>query len=283
VLVACGPHHDGGTIDASGTGDGDPGTDAAECQAPDVMIVLDRTQSMFQTPNGTAPADTIAGHMTSKWYIATTAVEAVTAQLDTTVRFGLELFPRDPANGTCVTLSQRINGVKATNPSCEQGEVVVEPAPATGATIAATIDPETTLLCNTTPIGSALTTTDTELAAIRDPIRGQFVLFIGDGEATCGENPLAIQMTQQLARAGVNTFVVGFDGTGGIDPKLLNNMACAGHTAPGFPAPCTVDAAGDYTATDPSGAALFMVAGDAATLAAALAQVGGQVCCGCIL
>jgi hypothetical protein len=69
----------------------------------------------------------------------------------------------------------------------------------------------------------------------------------------------------------------------GVDEGLLNDMACAGRTAPGFPAGCAADASGNYRATDRAGAALFMNAGDAAGLERAFEEVVGSVCCGCLL
>src|SRR6185436_13017075 len=113
----------GGT---SGTGNGSGG---GACEPPDLLIVLDRTMSMHKRPDGSIPPDTAAGHAESKWYLAVNAVEQVSAApADNGLRFGLELFPRDPGGGVCVTLSQKIQGLSATNPSCEQGEVVVVPA-----------------------------------------------------------------------------------------------------------------------------------------------------------
>ncbi|HEY5920086.1 MAG TPA: hypothetical protein VIV11_00390, partial [Kofleriaceae bacterium] len=133
-------------------------------------------------------------------------------------------------------------------------------------------------------IGAGLATARTELAAIRDPVRPQFVLFVGDGADTCAPQ-LALTNTDALAADGVKTYVVAFDANSpaGIDKGLLNDMACAGQTAPGFPAGCTPDAAGNYRATDRLGAALFLAADNATALASVFEQVAGTVCCGCIL
>jgi hypothetical protein len=221
--------------------------------------------------------------MQSKWHIAITAIEALTAQLDTTIRFGLALFPRNPGGAKCVTLSQRISGTTATNTMCEAGEVMVMPAVSSGSAIASTLDPESTLLCSSTPIGAGLGTAQAELAAIQSPIRDQYVLFVGDGQDTCDE-PLVLANTHAMAAAGVKTFVVAFDGSGnGVDNGLLNDMSCAGQTAPNFPAPCTVGANGNYLATVRNGPPLYLLANNAATLTAGLQAVATQVCCGCTL
>lgn len=271
-----------GQVDAAGVViDSGPRPDAESCQAPDMLIVLDRTMSMHRRPDGTVPADTPAGHMESKWYVAITAIETLSADFDQTIRFGLELFPRDPGGDVCVTLSQRINGTTADNPTCEEGEVLVSPGIGTGAMIAGALDPETTVLCNSTPIGAGVGTAVTHLASIQDPIREQLAVLITDGQDTCDE-PLSLGNVHALAAAGVNTYVISFDASGGVDRQHLNDLACAGHTAPGFPAPCTDDGAGNYTATDPGGATLFLDASDAGSLTAALEQVAGEVCCDCI-
>ena len=280
ALGACGANT-GGTVDAGTGGIDAAASDAAPCEAPDMLVLLDRTMSMHKRPDGSKPPDTPAGHMESKWYIAVTALEALTAELGNNVRFGLTLFPRDPGGDVCITLSDRINGMTATNPSCEAGETVVGPGPGTATAIAGALDPETSLLCQSTPIGAGLGTAATTLDAIQSSGRDQYVLFIGDGQDNC-EPPLVIENTQALAADGVKTFVVAFDGSGGIDSRLLNDMACAGRTATGFPAPCTADTNGDYLATDRDGPALFLIAEDAASLAAQLEVAAGQVCCGCI-
>ena len=112
--------------------------------------------------------------------------------------------------------------------------------------------------------------------------RDQYVLFVGDGNDTCNET-LALENVQALARAGVKTFVIAFDGSGGgVNPAQLNDLACGGRTASAFPSPCTDAGGGNYRATDPNGATLFLQAEDEHALAAALHEVAAQVCCGCI-
>lgn len=289
VIAACGGNKDNGNGngDAGTGGDGDGGNngqvDADSCEAPDMLVLLDRTMSMHKRPDGTVPPDTAAGRAESKWAIAITAVEALTAQFQTSIRFGLTLFPRDPGGDKCVTLSQRIGGQTATNPQCEAGEDLVAPAISTAAPIAAALDPDTTLLCNTTPVGAGLGTARDALATIQDPIRDQYVVLVSDGADTC-DQPLVLANTNALAAAGVKTYVIAFDGSGtGIDKGLLNDAACAGRTALGFPTPCTVDGNGNYRATDREGAVLFLQAENGAALVDAFQDIAGQVCCGCVL
>src|SRR5436309_15883375 len=108
AFVACGSNGsgfaDGGTGDASltdgasddgGLLDDGPLFESGEgggCNAPDMLIVLDRTLSMSREPNGATPPNTMAGHALTKWVLATKAVKLVTAPPeDQTVRFGLEI------------------------------------------------------------------------------------------------------------------------------------------------------------------------------------------------
>ena len=278
ATLGCGRTHFSGPDAATASVD----ASVVTCDPPDVLVVLDRTASMAERPDGTLPADTPAGHAQSKWFIAINAVESLSARLDTTIRFGLALFPRAPAGAACITLAQKLSGATASNPQCQAGEVLVEPDAATAAAIDTTLDPETTRLCTSTPIGAGLATARTELAAVRDPAREQYVLFVGDGADSC-DAPLALANTDALARDGVKTFVVAFDQGAGVDAGMLDDMACAGGTAPSFPAGCTQDASGNYRASNRSGPALFLLAGNGAALTTAFEQIAGSVCCGCIL
>jgi hypothetical protein len=272
-------------------GDGSP-TDGqgAGCNAPDMLIVLDHTDSMSDEPTGKKPPDTMAGQMLSKWYLATQAIKAVVAPpLDQKVSYGLEMFPLDPATvdagagmGTCSTLSQLLNGMASTNKSCQPAEIVFPPAPGNGAAITTFLDPLTVRLCVSTPIALALGTAQTELAAVQKSGIAQYILLVTDGGETCKGDVTAA--AQALAAKGIKTFVVGFGGldagSAGVNVPLLDDVACAGETAPNFPTGCTKGANG-YTATSTSGAPLFYSAQDGASLQTALQKITSSVCCGC--
>jgi hypothetical protein len=287
AVLGCGssnPDEPGATSPDASTPLTSTDADTAACNPPDVLVVLDRTVSMAERPDGTKPPNTPAGHAESKWYSAVQAVEQLSSQFETSIRFGLELFPREPSSDVCISLAERLSGMTASNPDCEAGEVVVPPDGSTASAIASAIDPETTLLCKSTPIGAGLASAAAKLSAIRTPDREQYVLFVSDGSDTCSK-AMALANTDALAADGVQTFVVAFDNgaPGGVDAGLLDNMACAGHTAPGFPAGCVDDGNGNYRAANPSGAALFLTADDGAALGTTFEQIAGAVCCGCIL
>ena len=269
-----------------GTTDG-PGTTTGgdDCLPPDALILLDRTQSMHRTPAGQTPVDAPA-YASSKWSLAISAIEALTAApQDDTVRFGLELWPRDPGGGACVTLAERIEQNKtATNPQCEAGEVVLAPALGNGMAIADLIDPATTLLCNTTPTGAALITAGEHFAATREPGREQYAILVTDGadwDFSCPD-PSPLAAVQDLAEQGVKTFIVGFNGEEAMlgATEYLNDLACAGRTAKGFPGPCVPTADG-FVAVEGADIPVYLQADDAVELGAALKSVAGQLCCGC--
>jgi len=284
---------------SGGSGDGGVGTfgdgsptdgQGGGCNAPDMLIVLDHTDSMSDKPGGGKPPNTMAGQMLSKWYLATQAIKAVVAPpQDQKVSFGLEMFPLDPQTvdagagmGTCSTLSQLLSGTSATNKSCQAGEIVFPPAPGNGAAITTFLDPLTVRLCVSTPIALALGTAQTELASVQKSGIAQYILLVTDGGETCKGDVTGAAQT--LAAKGIKTFVVGFGGLdaggSGVNVPLLDDVACAGQTAPGFPQGCTKGANG-YTATSTSGPPLFYSAQDGASLQAALQKITSSVCCGC--
>jgi hypothetical protein len=282
----------GGDGGVGSFGDGSSGQDGqgGSCDAPDMLIVLDHTDSMSDEPTGKKPPNTVAGQMLSKFYLATQAIKAVVAPpLDQKVSYGLELFPLDPQTvdagagmGTCSTLSQLLSGMASTNKSCQPAEVPIPPGPGNGTAISNLLDPFTLRLCVSTPIALALGTASAELQSIRKSGIAQYILLVTDGGETCkGDVTLT---AQQLATAGIKTFVVGFGGldagSAGVNVPLLDDVACAGMTAPGFPAGCTKGANG-YTATSTTGAPLFYSAEDGASLQAALQKITSSVCCGC--
>jgi hypothetical protein len=97
-------------------------------------------------------------------------------------------------------------------------------------------------------------------------------------------DPLVI--TQQLAKDGIKTYLVGFSATGDIKPggtgaPFLNDMACAGLTAQGFPDTCVMTAEG-YKAKDPMGPTLYLQASDGAALSTTFDGIAAQICCNCV-
>jgi hypothetical protein len=272
------------TTDATTTDDPTETTGGVDCLPPDALIVFDRSQTMGDTPAGLKPIDA-PNYASSKWAQAIGVVETLVAPpLDSTIRFGLELWPRDPGGDACVTLAAYAGGSMASNPLCEVGEIVLESAADNGPEIVAALDPLTTTLCQSTPTGTALYTARDQFTATKEPGRDQYAILITDGadwELTCPD-PSPLTAVQDLVKDGVKTYVVGFSAE--ADPGavgFLNDLACAGQTAINFPGPCQETADG-WVALDPiSGVPLYLQADNKVQLNSALTAVAGELCCGC--
>jgi hypothetical protein len=276
--------------DAAAFGDGALAEVGSQCEPPDMLVVLDHTDSMMNTPTGGTPANTPAGHAKTKWVIACDAVRGLVAPpADTHSRFGLELFPLDPkvitdagSTGSCMTLTQMLGGTVSTNTRCQAAEVLVPPGLGTGTMIQGILDPETLRLCISTPIAGALDTATGELKSIADPNRKQFIVLVTDGGESCMGD--SIGAAQALAAAGIETYVVGFGsgdaGSAGVNIGLLDDLACAGMTAANFATSCIKMGAG-YVATTHTGPPVFFLAEDATALQQALQTIQTATCCGC--
>lgn len=232
-----------------------------DCIPPHALIILDRTMSMHRETGGTP-----------KWTIALEAIATMMAGYRDTIWFGLELFPRDHAD--CVTLEQRISGLRAGNPDCENGDVVIEPGPGTETDINTRL--ASTLLCRSTPIEKAV---DVALEWFEAnppdiPERKQVAILITDGKETCDGK--AHCPTTTLLGMGIKTFAIGFGEE--TDKKDLSSVACAGGTATDTENcddsdPTCVKA----TSGDPP---LFYLAENPESLQAALDDIAALIECG---
>lgn len=94
-------------------------------------------------------------------------------------------------------------------------------------------------------------------------------------------------MLRGLEAAGVYTFIVGFGAQNatpsGVNPPMLNRLACAGHTAKSFATSCVAAAGGGYDAVDPNGPTLYYDAADGAALQSSLTAIAKELCCDCVL
>lgn len=227
--------------------------DAGHCEAPDFLVVLDRSNSM-----GASAGKTDGGVLPSKWSIASGALgDLVASPNDDGLRFGLEVFPD-------------VGG------SCASGTVLVQPGPTHGPAIKTHLS--TITLLPGTPIGAPIALAQKTLASIKVTGRKQFVLLLTDGGETC-KSAAGLPAVQALAKDGVKTFVVGFGGA--VDAAELNDLACAGMTAPGQKTSCVQSSAGwAWNGTTPN---LYYQAQDATSLKKALAAVAGTTCCSCIV
>jgi hypothetical protein len=251
--VAAGPTLDGGSSDAASgtvlppigqgvgrTGDAaspgaSPGTgllggDAAApvCQQfslltqrvkPEMLIVLDRSGSMKELDKGI-----------NRWDPSVSGLKKITSTFDTTIDFGLMVFP-----GT-------LNGVFNGKTDCVPGTVEVPIGVTTSAPIATRLDMMT--LVNTTPTASTLAAAHASMA-MRPPIvdgkRGApFIVLVTDGAPNCANNnggdstgtvEKSVEEIMSMAKDGIRTYVLGYDTQ--KDAKLktaLDSMAAAGGT-----------------------------------------------------
>jgi hypothetical protein len=252
--------------------------------------VLDRSGSFARRPDGSLPPHSAAGAAETRWSIAVHTIHAMTAALDQTIRFGLTLFPLDPegADGhDCSNLDTWLRQYlppETRHPICQPAELLVSPTENSAELIAGAITVSGTGLCNWTPIGAGLAAAFDELTAIRDGQRDQFALLITDGRDNCdfrdGYTTTSLPTADQMKAAGIRTFVVGFDGSGeDLDPDHLNDLACAGGTAPDFARNCQLVNGGYRAVASPSPARLYHLATEAESLRSSLAGIGDQVGC----
>lgn len=184
---------------------------------PDLLIVLDRSGSMMLAP-GFPPLGA------SKWNIMKTSLGIVLPAREANIQFGLTVFPTDEDCG-------------------------VDP----GARVGIALNNATPILNwlngsgpgGNTPAHFGLQEALAYYQSIPTNPAGQYVLFATDGIPNCGGSPPDVDITtdaetvqavQDLASAGIHTFVLGFGGMLGLDPQVLNDAAQAGlEPKPGGP------------------------------------------------
>ena len=207
----------GGNLDGTAGGDVENG----ECAHKDfdlrslpaeILIVLDRSASMKETPSDSSGA--------SKWDLVVPGVTEVVSETNASVSWGLKVFPEGEGS-ECVTGS-----VTSAIP------VMVAPANAPAVTTAlAATTPEG----NGTPTGDAIQAAVSYLKTLSDT-NPKFILLATDGEPSCAgtskdassARPYAVQAVTDAATAGFKTFVVGVATTKDTATQALNDMALAG-------------------------------------------------------
>jgi hypothetical protein len=201
-------------------------TVSAQPNAPEILIVLDRSGSMVglgSTRN--------AGR--NRWVPSMNAVQAVTQQLGETVAFGLMTFPSRPT-GPTGGVGGIFGGGGALVDTCLPGKIDVPVAVNSAAMI------RTTLQSATPDIGATPTTASLEAAltaldksCVVDCANApRYVLLVTDGQPTCGSGgtgettPEDIAATvaaiDKLAEADIKTYVVGYDTQS--DPQAAGAM-----------------------------------------------------------
>jgi len=171
------------------------------------------------------PCDASAGcGATSKWSIATAALETFLPTAETKVNWGLKLF----ASGS--------------NSSCSVSTTAeVAPAPSNAAAISTVLD--ATVASSSTPTTLALTNAAAYLKSFTDP-NPKFILLVTDGSPTCGASlcPAGTTATtpqcddeNAIAKVhaiydgmGIPVFVLGIGTSMSPGSETLSRMAMAG-------------------------------------------------------
>jgi hypothetical protein len=183
---------------------------------PDLLIVLDKSGSMKEKADSMC-RNTMAMRCPTKWPEMTSAINMVVGQTQTTIRWGLKMFPDgDNGNQTCGAMGPPDVAVAANTGAAIMAAIAANP-PNMGAT----------------PTNDAVTTGAAYLTALPDP-NPKYILLATDGKPNCaGGDPGtddaagAIAAVTNAAKAGIPVFVVGVgDVTTAID--TLNMMAVGG-------------------------------------------------------
>lgn len=189
----------------------------------DVLLVLDRSASMQDAPDGA----TVAG---SKWDLTVPALNQVILETDAGVSWGMKVFPEGQDNGSC-------------SPATINDLIHVPIASANGTTVVnaiATTTPEG----DGTPTGDAIRAAVGYLSNLVTPDR-KYIVLATDGEPSCSpsgegqENarPYAVTAVRESLAAGIPVFVVGVATTKDTATQALNDMALAGGAARPDPNP----------------------------------------------
>lgn len=216
--------------------------DEVRCDAPQVLIVLDKSSSM----NGLVPSGV------TKWEAAQQAVSDVTLGFSASVDFGLMIFP-DPNQ-------------------CSPGSVVVDCGAETSADIQNALGDAPPEYGNYTPMAQSIEAAGAH-DQLADPTRRSYVLLITDGWQWCDPYDAATRflpvdaVTSLHDDRGLVTYVVGFGDS--VDVATLNRAAAAG----GAPIP-GCDPNGEDIGTDDH---CYYQTDDLDSLAAALDDIAQHI------
>ncbi|MDQ3034782.1 MAG: MopE-related protein, partial [Myxococcota bacterium] len=210
---------------------------AQRCEAPRVMLTVDRSSSMLGVlPDGN-----------TKWDAAVMALGEVTSAYEGRIDFGLQPFPYPDR--------------------CEPGRVLLEPGAHTSAQVLEALGAPPPSGGNWTPMAQTLDVAASH-PALLDATRTRHVILVTDGWQWCDPYSAATRFTPvdavaRLRGLGVIVHVVGFGAA--VDALTLNRAAVAAGTAlPGC----------DATAADPADPNhCYLQANDLADLRTALGDI----------
>lgn len=188
-----------------------------ERRPADVLLVLDRSGSMKDAPDGATAS-------TSKWELTVPALSQVLTETNAAVAWGMKLFPEGQDTDSCApeTITDTIHVPIAGG----NAPAVINAIGATG--------PEG----DGTPTGDAIRAAARYLSSLQT-LDNRYIVLATDGEPSCspsGEGgddarPYAVSAVGDALKQGFPVFVVGVATTKDSATKALNDMAVAGGMA----------------------------------------------------
>src|SRR5579871_1501203 len=218
-------------------------------KAADIMMVLDRSGSMQDIPDGSTGT-------LSKWQIVVPALEAAVTATTSSISWGLKTFPEASTDGTS-DCSVAVTSV-----------IDVKVAAMDGTTMNSTIT-ATTPNGNGTPTPDAVNAAATYLGTLTDT-NPKYLLLATDGEPDCvgttksssSADTATVTAVGNALKAGFPTFVVGIATDKNSANSELEMLAQAG---------------GEPIANSNPLAHHYYVADDATSLTTALQAITGQI------
>jgi MYXO-CTERM domain-containing protein len=194
---------------------------SAQCEAPNMLLLLDKSSSMV---TGSVPSGI------TKWEAARRAVSTITTRFDTSIDFGLLVFP---------------------NPNrCDVGGVAVDVGPGNASAVAGYLASPPPDAGNWTPMWQALDVA-AGYAPMSDLGKRRVAVLVTDGWQWCDPYDPAtrfdpVEHAAALRATGTTVYVVGFGD--GVDALTLNRIAYQSGTyipgcdpdgdVPTTPSPC---------------------------------------------
>jgi hypothetical protein len=204
-------------------------------KAADILMVLDRSGSMIDIPEG-APS----GSTTTKWQIVVPSLEAVVSATQSSISWGMKSFPEtytDSMDDCGGGVTNAIDVKVAATDGTQMNNAITALTPAGKGT----------------PTADAITQAAAYLATLTDT-NPKYLLLATDGEPTCigttkdstNAGPAAVTAVANAFKAGFPTFVVGISTSKASDNTELTAMAKAG----GEPIPVANPLAHNYYLAD---------------------------------